>query len=69
MGSTLGYVPFMVIGLCGTTVGMARIAKRYHLWFHVDAAYDTVRLTGGFVFVLDHTNTLRYNFHFAYCVA
>lgn len=42
-----GYEPFCVIGIAGSTdtgavddlVALSSIAKKYHLWFHVDGAY------------------------------
>jgi len=55
-----GKKPFMLIGNAGTTnTGaiddlsvMADIAEKYHLWFHVDAAY------GGFFMLTDHGKQL-----------
>jgi glutamate/tyrosine decarboxylase-like PLP-dependent enzyme len=47
-----GYKPFCIVGTAGTTnsgavddlVGLAEIASRYQLWFHVDGAYGAAAI-------------------------
>ena len=69
-----GLLPFVVVGTAGTTDhgaldrlnDISRIAKRYGMWFHVDAAYGGAlilgrakeRLTG-----IEHADSMVVDFH------
>jgi len=72
---TRGFTPFLVVGTAGTVdtgaiddlTGMAELAARYQLWFHVDGAYGALamlapelapRLKG-----IEQADSLAFDFH------